>query len=223
MLDNPIWHALRTRHSGLAISAEIARRYPPEVAPFVGVSEATPEAATAVLEITGQGEAVGILGVIPPLGSEWRIEKEIEIHQYVWPADLPAASQPEAEALGEDDIPGMMSLTALVYPSYFRPETARLGAYYGVRRGGELCAMAGIRMAMDGYQELSAICTHPEHRGRGYAALLTRHLVHRVQTDGEVAFLHTESDNEAAKALYEKLGFVLRKELPFRVIGRPAS
>lgn len=219
MLDNPIWHSLNTRHAHLAIENSMARRYPPQVTPFIAVREASKRAAADLNAIVEDGERVGILGVIPPLG--WSIVREIEIHQYVRPESLPAEPDPEAILLTEEHIPAMLELTALVYPAYFRPETARLGDYFGFLEGGRLYAMAGIRMAMDGHQELSAICTHPQFRGQGLAGRLTRHLVHQVQNQGDVAFLHTESDNPA-KGMYEKLGFALHQALPFLVLERQA-
>jgi len=113
----------------------------------------------------------------------------------------------------------VLDLTALVYPHYFREETAKLGDYFGIFDGETLCSMAGIRFAMNGYQEISAICTHPDYRGRGYAARLTHHLIHKITNEGDTPFLHTESDNPA-KAMYEKLGFELHQELPFKVFER---
>jgi ribosomal protein S18 acetylase RimI-like enzyme len=217
MLANPIWHSLNTRHAPLALSAGLAKRYPPEVAPFVAVPEASREAAEGLERLVEPGDRVGILGVIPNL--PWTVAKRIEIHQYVWSRDEPSESDPEAIRLGDEHIPAMLELAALVYPAYFREQTAKLGDYVGFFDGDRLSSMAGIRMAMDGYQEISAICTHPDYRGRGLAGRLTRHLVHQVQGQGDVAFLHTESDNPA-KALYEKVGFSLHQKLPFLVLEK---
>lgn len=114
----------------------------------------------------------------------------------------------------------MLELTALVYPAYFRKGTAELGDYFGIIQEGQLCAMAGIRMAFDGHQEISAVCTHPDHRGKGYASRLTKHLVHHIQRKGDIAFLHTESDNLQARRVYESIGFRLRAMLPFYIVVR---
>jgi len=75
-------------------------------------------------------------------------------------------------------------------------------------------------MTMDGFQEISAVCTHPESRGKGYAIRLMKHLIRHIQSSGETPFLHTESDNEAALALYERVGLSRRALLPFKVIVR---
>lgn len=217
---NPIWHSLDTRHLGIAITNGPAKRYPPDIAPFVAVAEPTAEAAASLLEIVQPGESVGILNLIPPMEFGWELQNKIEIHQYVWRSEKPVQPSQIARLLTEKDILSMLELTALVYPAYFRPGTARLGDYFGWFEGDRLAAMAGIRMAMDGYQELSAICTHPDYRGRGLAAELTLHLVSEIRARGEVAFLHTESYNLAAKSLYEKLGFSLTRKLPFQVLQR---
>lgn len=218
MLDNPIWNSLLTRHSHLARVAGDAKRYPAEVTPFIAVKSG--QEASGLHDLVAPGESVGILNVIPPLDEEsWEPVHAIDIHQYVWRAgDLPPS--PDIRPLERADIPAMIELTGLVYPAYFRAETALLGDYFGVVIGGQLCAMGGIRMAMDGHQELSAICTHPDSRGKGYAAQVTAHLVRHVVAQNDVAFLHTEFDNHSAQRLYEGLGFELHQVLPFRVMKK---
>lgn len=219
-LDNPLWHSLTTRHSHIALGEGSARRYPPDTAPFAAVPGATPEASRHLEMLVNTGEMVAILNVIPDLDGGWAQVRQIDIHQYVWPERKTGTPWKEAVKLTEDDIPQMLELTAKVYPHYFKPGTARLGDYFGIIEDGRLAAMGGIRMAMPGYQELSAICTHPDYRGRGYASRLSSHLIHHIMSQDEVPFLHTESDNHAAQHVYEKLGFELRKVLPFRVMQR---
>lgn len=218
VLDNPIWHSLATRQSGIALVYGKARRYPASSAPFAAALEATAEAARDVDALIDSGEKVGILNVIPPL--DWPNAADISICQFVWPEGIHADLDPEATLLTEEHIPAMLALTALVYPAYFRAETAKLGDYVGIFRHGALAAMAGLRMAMDGYQELSAICTHPDFRGQGLAGRLTRHLAAQVRSQGDIPFLHTESDNPA-RGMYEKLGFRLRAQLSFQVLVKP--
>ena len=217
-LDNPIWSSLTSRHADLAIGGSLARRYPPEVAPFAALYEPTDDAEQALLDITTPGETVCFLRT-GPQAECWTVKNHISIVQFVW-----AGAQPEVESgteqLGSKDLPAMLELTALVYPAYFRAGTAGLGTYYGIKDGQRLCSMAGIRMAMDGYQEISAVCTHPDYRQRGYAARLIRRLVRHIQALGETPFLHTEADNLSARAMYEKLGFRVRTEIPFWVMER---
>lgn len=219
MLDNPIWHSLNSRHAHLAISHGLAKRYPPEVAPFVGVPEASTVTESDIAKLVNPGERVGILNVIPALESCHTV-KAIDLYQYIWSGNSPAQPDEEAVRLTEEHIQSMLELTALVYPAYFRPGTARLGDYVGLFQNGQLAAMAGIRMSMDGYQELSAICTHPDHRGKGYAKRLTLHLVDQIVNQGDLPFLHTEFDNTAAQKVYESAGFIRRAILRFRVMHR---
>ena len=115
--------------------------------------------------------------------------------------------------LSEADSRAMVDLVAIAKPGPFGPRTPLLGRYLGVRDGDRLLAMAGERMRLPGYVELSAICVHPEARGRGYAAELTLRLMRMAFDRGEVPFLHVRPDNAGAVALYRKLGFETRREL----------
>lgn len=95
----------------------------------------------------------------------------------------------------------------------FGKRTVSLGRYVGIRHGGRLVAMAGERLRVPGHVELSAICVHPEVRGKGYGAALTRELMRRAFAQGERPFLHVRPDNAAAVTLYRGLGFETRREL----------
>lgn len=220
-LDNPIWASLTSRHTRLALGDEVCRRYPAEIAPFAGVASSSARATGRLLELFGEGERAGILNVHPCSLDGWNVLKSFEIAQYVW--DRPggeAQPDPEAVPLTAEHLDRMLELTALVYPAYFRKGTAELGDYFGIVRNGRLCAMAGVRMAFDGHQEISAVCTHPDFRGQGLASRLSLHLVHHIQSQADVPFLHTEEDNVAARAVYGRIGFTLRAMLPFLVLER---
>jgi predicted GNAT family acetyltransferase len=125
-------------------------------------------------------------------------------------------AEPEVEicALADADIPAMLELTALVYPEFFRTRTLELGAYSGIYQNGRLAAMAGERMYLTGYREISAVCTHPDFTGRGFAAALVAQVTNAILERNEVPFLHVSRDNLRAKSLYERLGFIARCELP---------
>jgi len=216
-LDNPIWQSLTSRHADLALTHGQAVRYPAEVAPFAAIP--TSEASADLNTLVQTGETVGMVNVTPSTWEGWEIQKNFDLAQYAWDGPLPEA-EPEAVLLTAEDLPKMLELTALVYPAYFRKGTAELGDYFGIFQGDQLCAMAGIRMAFEGHQEISAVCTHPDHRGKGYASRLTLHLVRHIQSQGNRPFLHTEFDNKTARRLYERVGFKLRATLPFFVVTR---
>jgi predicted GNAT family acetyltransferase len=79
-------------------------------------------------------------------------------------------------------------------------------------------AMAGERLKVPGYTEVSAVCTHPEHTGKGYARVLMIEVMRGIRQRGETPFLHVRQDNERAIALHERLGFIKRHRGHFAVI-----
>jgi predicted GNAT family acetyltransferase len=85
-----------------------------------------------------------------------------------------------------------------------------MGTYLGIRKDGKLVAMAGERLKLPGYTEISAVCTHPEHLGHGYAGFLMTILAERIRERGETAILHVRAENMRAVQLYERLGFKRR-------------
>jgi predicted GNAT family acetyltransferase len=120
----------------------------------------------------------------------------------------------DAVALTASDVGEMLALVELTHPGPFRQRTIELGAFVGVRERGRLVAMAGERMWLGRHREVSGVCTHPDSEGRGVARALVARVVNRMLEKGQVPFLHVESGNQRAIALYERLGFVRRGEFP---------
>jgi predicted GNAT family acetyltransferase len=113
----------------------------------------------------------------------------------------------------------MLELTAATDPGPFLPQTIQMGSYFGIRASdGRLVAMAGERLQTNGFAEISAVCTHPEFRGRGYARDLTTFLAAQILTAGKSPFLHVKSEN-GAKVVYQKIGFRLRAAICLTVIS----
>jgi len=129
----------------------------------------------------------------------------------------------EIVVLSASDVPDMVTLADLTHPGPFRSGTYRFGLYLGIRVGGVLAAMGGQRMRLPGYCELSAICTHPDFRGRGFARAIVMRLVDAIADEGLTAFLHVEEQNHGAQSLYATLGFVERARLPLVVLERVKS
>jgi predicted GNAT family acetyltransferase len=126
-----------------------------------------------------------------------------------------------AVRLGAADVPAMLELIEATRPGPFRPRTVELGDYWGVRDGGRLVAMAGERLRVPGWTELSAVCTHPGARGRGLAAALSAQVVRGILGRGDQAVLHVADGNDGARRLYERLGFSLRRQVHFAVLQVP--
>lgn len=212
-LDNPVWQSLRTRHASLAQVCGDAARYPSDVAPFVAVASGDSDTGENLAELVAKDESVLFVGPCPQLPSNWNVQAPVPIAQMVCSARPEPRPGPELTELSESHLPDMLALTALVYPHYFRPRTPQMGRYLGIYDGDVLAAMAGERMGFDGYQEISAVCTHPRYLGRGYAQRLVVELSNASFASGRIPFLHVSHENMRAKSLYERLGYVDRADI----------
>lgn len=219
-LRNPFWSALRSRHAGIAqVVGEVAR-YPADRAPFLGVAHAEVAAADAFDALIAPDESVYLLGVAPPAPDGWTLEWLGDLAQMICTAPLPVADGPEVVALGDGDRDAVLALTALVYPHYFRARTMSMGRYFGIRRDGRLAAMAGERLGTERFQEVSAICTHPDFNGLGYARRITAMLTNDILASGRIPYLHVSQANTRAKTMYERMGYRVRRTIPFWSLRR---
>lgn len=220
-LDNPFWSSLHSIHRGLAISSsDDAARYPPQFAPFLGVARADVDADKAIAPLLAADEAVLLLGVLPKLSDAWKLETFRSLAQMIRDEPLDVPDGPEIIALDESHRADVLALVALVYPHYFRPRTMELGRYFGVYVDGRLAAMIGERLGTETHTEMSAICTHPDFTGRGYARRLTAFLTNDTRARGRTPFLHVSYENAHAKSLYERIGYRLRRDIPFWSLRR---
>lgn len=209
-LDRPVWHSLIGRHAALAIGDALAVRFRPDVNLFGAAADASPEALAALAALVpAQGvlATVGI-GAAPPLPGTV-VEAERLLYQMAATQLHRAGRTIDLVALGADDAAEMFELATLTAPGPFFPNTYLQGGYVGVRRGGRLVAMAGERMKLPGFTEVSAVCTHPDHRGQGYARALMEAVIAPRLEWGEGVFLHHYPDNPAV-ALYRSMGFMPR-------------
>ncbi|WP_363798208.1 GNAT family N-acetyltransferase [Lysobacter firmicutimachus] len=225
VLDNPIWHSLISRHLDLAQRHEPAARYPAQIAPFLGVASVTADAAEALsgafAALVPPEDTALLLGVPPPATPGWELRHLANLAQMVCAAPVAGEADPDGIVeLGPDQREDVLALTALVYPHYFRPRTMELGRYFGFYREGRLAAMAGERMGTHDYIELSAICTHPDFLGLGYARRLLLFLANDNHARGRIPFLHVSRENPRAIGLYERNGFELRRDIPFWALRR---
>jgi len=222
-LDNPIWHSLAGRHAALALRHGNVARYPADVAPFLGVAHAAVDAADALAALVAPGESVYLLGVTPPLPAGWVLDDPVPLAQMICPRRIAPVDGPEIIELTQDHRDDVLALTALVYPHYFRPRTMALGRYFGIYAGGRLAAMIGERMGTEDFQEISAVCTHPDHLGRGLARRLLAWLGNDNLARGRTPFLHVSQQNVRAMRLYAQAGYDVRREIPFWRLCAPAT
>jgi ribosomal protein S18 acetylase RimI-like enzyme len=218
-LDNPIWFALTTEHRFLARSHGLARRYPQDVSPLAALRSPTNDAFADLQRLVSPSEHVAFFTAGPvDVPGDWHVDRSRWIEQMI--CDVPLASPPVAPLpLGPTDVPEMLELTAATEPGPFLPQTIQMGNYFGIRASnGRLVAMAGERLQSTEFVEISAVCTHPEFRGRGYARDLTTFLAAQILAAGKIPFLHVKSEN-GAKVVYEKIGFRLRAAIYLTVIS----
>lgn len=224
-LDNVIWQALTTRQAEFAESFDQACRFVPEVTSLYGFVEPTEQGYESLAALAG---AVGTAAVFldepykPRRG--WDHVGGAPLLQMVCTngsgSSTARLDEIEFVELQSADVPEMLELAALTKPGPFGKRTRELGNYLGIRRDRKLVAMAGQRMKVPGYTEVSAICTHPRHSGKGYARMLMSEVMRRVRERGETPFLHVREDNVRAIELYKKLEFHTRKRLHYAVLQR---
>ncbi len=215
VLDNPVWHSLSTQHAGLALTADGAARYPASIVPFAGIGEPSARAGDQLTSLIDDAESVFVVGVAPEPPPGWQLEPKKPVLQMVCTARATVVPGLPLTEMTEAQVPDMVALTDLVFPGFFRSRTLEMGSYYGIYRGRRLAAMAGERMRLDGYQELSAVCTHPDYTGRGYAQRLLGILCNSAYDRGFTPFLHVYADNTRAIGVYRHMSFVDRTVLPF--------
>lgn len=219
VLDRPVPASLAGPHARFARRLGRAVRYDPEVAPFTALDDpADPQAWRDAAGLLGPGERLSVQGMAewPP---EWSAVFSAEGVQMVGHGVRPRP-EPEAVALGPADVPEILELIARTKPGPFLPRTVELGTYLGIRRGGELVAMAGERLHPPGWTEISAVCTSPEYRGQGLAGRLIRAVAAGIVARGETPFLHALASNTNAVRLYRELGFELRRTVRFTQLER---
>jgi len=192
------------------------------MSPFAAARDADTGSLTALGALIPADDAIVLLEAGPiALPPESLVEKQAIGVQMVAARLAPAQAGTHVQPLGDADAAEMLALAALTEPGPFLPNTHRFGGFVGIRAEGRLAAMAGERLKPDGFTEVSGVCTHPDFRGRGYAALLSGIVANRIAARGETPFLHAYADNDGAIRLYRSLGFVVRSEISVMVVRRP--
>lgn len=214
-LDQPILAALKTRQAEFAVQSGYAIAYGDRIAPFAAIGGAARSGLPDLAELVRSREnGVTLLQADDiPVPDGVRCEMRAEGVQMVLTRPCVDAGDIGITRLTGKDVPDMLALVALTEPGPFLEQTIRLGDYFGVRRNGRLIAMAGERMQLSGFCEVSAVCVHPAHRGQRLARHLVNHVAKGILGRGDVPFLHTYARNEAAIGLYRNMGFDLRRSM----------
>ena len=222
VLDNPVWSALTTGNAAFALGNELAKYYQPEVSPFASVKTYSRSSFDALYEMTPEGAQVAIFTDNTSLSpAPWQIITRIEGFQMMFTQSVEAPDyNNRLEKLAAHHVPKMLELTSMTKPGPFLPGTIELGNYEGILDKDRLLAMAGYRFHSEKYVEISAVCTHPDYQGRGYARQPILNQISQIQRDGNEAYLHVRADNKRAIEVYKNMGFTTRKEMFIYVLNK---
>ncbi|MEO5493100.1 MAG: GNAT family N-acetyltransferase [Sphingomonas sp.] len=221
-LDRPVWSALTSHWAPLAEGDARAWRLGRDYGMFGAVADDSAKSLGALADLVPEkGGLLLIERTAPQLPPHTRLAQAPEaVVQMVCERLEPSALVDDWAELTEDDASATFDLAELTKPGPYMRHTHRLGRFIGIKRDGVLVAMAGERMRMPGLAEVSGVCTHPDHRGQGLAAMLIRAVAGRMLATGETPFLHALAANRGAISLYEHLGFRHRLDLMASVLTR---
>ena len=213
-LDNPVWFSVSETHQSFAVEYGSVKFYHPDYCPFGGFEKVN-AIAKSIDEYSVMVDSFFIVGEKPELSNLLKLNKELVCLQMIVCNPIDIAINDPIVKLTDEHIDALYELVNLVQPGYFKKKTALLGNYYGIFKNEELVAVTGERMQMNDFIEVSAVVTHPNHTGKGYAKQLVVHTVNEIFKQNKIPYLHVIEDNKGAIQLYEKLGFSIRRKISF--------
>ena len=218
LLDNMIWNAITTGNSDIADVNGSVGAYRPDIAPFAAMKDLNEENLEKLYQFLPAGRKVAIsyFGDITLEKSKWQTLMHMDCCQMVYEEPVDCFTTPQSLSivpLTRNHVPQMLELTALTKPGPFLENTILFGNYFGIFKGGRLAAMTGQRMNPVPYMEVSAVCTHPDFRGQGYARTLMLHVMKLILDNSSTPFLHVLANNRGAIQLYESIGFRIRRNI----------
>jgi predicted GNAT family acetyltransferase len=220
LLDNPIWNGLISGNNHLANGTDEVRYFDKEISPLIGMKEYSQGNFDTLHQLITEDRTLFMLTAfavaVPP---QWQLIRSIKILQMVFNGTIPAEDR-QFTQLQKKHVPAMLALTKMTNPGPFAERTIEFGSYEGIFIDDELIAMAGQRTQPLPYIEVSAVCTHPDHHGKGYAGKLITSQIQKIAGLSCTPFLHVRSDNDTAIKLYQKLGFNIRTEIHFNTIRK---
>jgi ribosomal protein S18 acetylase RimI-like enzyme len=225
ILDNMTWNAITSGNNDIAIINGDVGCYLPDIAPFAGMKIFNDANLKKLYEFIPANRSVAIssLHKMDFDESRWKLLQPMDVTQMVYEHPVntfTTKNSPLIVPLSDEHVPQMMELTALTRPGPFLQQTIRFKNYFGIFIEDRLAAMSGQRMHPLPYLEVSAVCTHPDFRGLGYAKALMLHVMKIILDNSFIPFLHVLSNNSNAIELYKTIGFRTRKQIFVDVIRR---
>ncbi|MBA3679757.1 MAG: GNAT family N-acetyltransferase [Bacteroidetes bacterium] len=213
-LDNPVWFSLAETHREFAIEHKNIKFYHPDFCPFGAFSD-NEFIAEAIDKYSELVEDFYSVGEKPIFNSLIKIKKELICNQMILEKPILIEIKEEIITLNNEHVQDLFNLVNFVQPGYFKSKTSELGSYYGIYKNGRLIAVTGERMKMNSYTEVSAVVTHPEYTGKGFARQLIAHTTNKIFAQNKIPYLHVAESNVGAIKLYEKLGLNRRRKISF--------
>ena len=218
-LANIVWRSLKGSHGHIASGTDRIRRYARGFPPLVGYADTANPDFAALAPFCNPGERFYCAewrGADPP---GWKIEVDTTMCAMLWNGTAPdPAGSRDAVRLGLEHVPQMTALAALTKPGPFADRPMEIGEWYGFLDGDRVVAIAGERLHEGKLREISGVCTLPEYQGKGHARRLTERVLLSQLARGLKPFLHVASANARARTLYERMGFVVEREVPMRIV-----
>jgi len=213
-LDNPAWYSLSETHKKFNIDFANVKFYPPEYCQF-GDSLTANDILYSITQYSKLCHNFYIIGQKPNIPDGFKLEKEVESFQMIINNKITLSVDENIVELNAEYLEDVLELVAAGYPNFFQEKTLYLGKNFGIFKNKQLVAMTGERMKMNEFTEISAVITHPNHTGNGYAKQLITHTVNQVFKENKTPYLHVAKTNNKAISLYKKLGFKIRREITF--------
>ncbi|MGZ3959005.1 MAG: GNAT family N-acetyltransferase, partial [Flavisolibacter sp.] len=167
VLNNPVYQALISGDRSLSFGSENVKYFDERVSPFAGFEESYEEGFNELSALLPHDRV--ILHARPHTIKQlkgWQLLQEVRGLQLVWnPHNAFKEGPLDPVPLEEIHIGQMIQLTTLTKPGPFGPRTIDFGHYFGIFDNEQLVAMAGQRLHVQEYTEISAVCTHPDHLG----------------------------------------------------------
>jgi ribosomal protein S18 acetylase RimI-like enzyme len=228
VLDNPSWYALTTHQKRFAIGNDVVKMFPKDVVEFTAFPDPFNPNLYELARMLNVGDVVLIAAVSLPSSGEYSMLYKGHVRQYIYRhSALPGGFDDESIVkLSALDIENIVALSVESKLGKMENRAIELGNYFGIYSDGKLVSMAGERLHVGVYREISDVCTAPEHVGKGMATKLVVHAMKDIMSCGEVPFLHVSEENERAIRVYERLGFEHRTNLPLQIVqyvGTPGA
>ncbi|HMG66101.1 MAG TPA: GNAT family N-acetyltransferase [Chitinophagaceae bacterium] len=213
-LENPIWHSLTEVHQSFAIDYGNIKFYHPDYCPFGGYI-LNENIAEPIDKYSTKVDQFFIVGEKPGISNSMKLKNELVCDQMILNKKITFNSSEHIVRLNDNHAAEVFQLVNMVQPGYFKSKTFLLGSFFGIFKNDKLISITGERMKMNEYTEVSAVITHPDHTGKGYARQLVAHTANNILEQKKTPFLHVAETNIPAIRLYNSSGFTKRRKISF--------